>query len=65
MFPYKTTTSYKTKKLAMIFPSKDKAKTTQKPNLTYDSQCPSCKEHYICNTDQFFVTRLDKYGRYD
>ena len=48
--------------MAMFCSAKDQFKTTQKANLTYDVQCPACKEHYIGKTDQCFVTRLDKHG---
>ena len=55
-------TSYNTNKMAMFCSAKDQVKTTQKANITYDAQCPACKEHYIGKTDQCFVTRLDEHG---
>ena len=55
-------TFYNTKKMAMFCSAKYKIKTTQKPNIIYDIQCPACKEHYIGKTDRCFVTRLDEHG---
>ena len=55
-------TFYNTKKMKMFCSAKDKVKTTQKPNIIYDNQCPACKEHYVGKTDRWFVTRLDEHG---
>ena len=55
-------TSYNRKKTTMFCLAKEKIKTTQKANMSYDIQCPACKEHYIGKTDRCFVTRLDEHG---
>ena len=55
-------TSYNRKKMTMFCLAKEKIKTTQKANISYDIQCPACKEHYIGKTDRCFVTRLDEHG---
>ena len=48
--------------MAMFCSAKDIVRTTQKANIIYDIQYPACKEHYIGETDQYFVTHLDEHG---
>ena len=48
--------------MAMFCSAKGKINITQKANIIYDIQCPTCKEHYIGKTNRCLVTRLDEHG---
>ena len=54
---------YRTNKLSMFCPTKDKVSWDQKANVIYIIQCPGCHNDYVGKTDRNLITRLSEHGR--
>ena len=48
---------YKTNKLSMFCPIKDRIRWKQKANVIYIIQCPGCHNDYVGKTDRNLITR--------
>ena len=54
---------YRTNKLSMFCPTKDRIRWNQKAKVIYIIQCPGCQNDYVGKTDRNLVTRLSDHGR--
>ena len=54
---------YRTNKLSMFCPTKDRIRWNQKANVIYIIQCPGCHNDYIGKTDRNLITRLSEHRK--
>ena len=54
---------YRTNKLSMFCPTKERTSWNQKANVIYIIQCPGCHNDYDGKTDRNLITRLSEYGK--
>ena len=54
---------YRTNKLSIFCPTKNRISWTQKANVIYIIQCPGCDNDYVGKTDRNLVTRLSEHGK--
>ena len=53
---------YRTNKLSMFCPTKDRVMWNQKAKVIYIIQCPGCQNDYVGKTDRNLITRLSQHG---
>ena len=51
---------YRTNKLSMFCPTKDRISWNQKTNIVYINQYPGCHNDYVCETDRNLITILSE-----
>ena len=59
----KIVVKYRTNKLSMFCPTKDRISWNQKANVMYIIQCPGCHSDYVGKTDRNLITRLSEHGK--
>ena len=59
----KIVVKYRTNKLYMFCPTKDRISWNQKANVMYIIQCPGCHNDYVGKTDRNLITRLSEHGK--